>query len=254
MVRLRLRPPQPQRLPAPWTCERARPNVGRVTRTSLPCRIVLATKNRGKLRELGALLDEPRIELVSLADVAPPDFDVEETGTTFEENARLKAEAVARLTGLPALADDSGLEVDALGGRPGVYSKRYAGENVTDAENNARLLEELDGVAEPQRTARFVCVLALAEPSAKGHDEPAPSAVETRLLVRGTCEGHIAAAARGAAGFGYDPLFVPEGLSGRTLGEATAAEKNGLSHRGEAIRALAPALSRWLEARMLLRP
>jgi XTP/dITP diphosphohydrolase len=224
-----------------------------VTQISLPCRIVLATKNRGKLRELGALLDEPRVQLVSLADVAPPDFDVDETGSTFEENARLKAEAVATLTGLPALADDSGLEVDALGGRPGVYSKRYAGEDATDAENNARLLEELGAVDEAQRTARFVCVLALAEPTAKGRGEPARSAAETHLLVRGTCEGHIAPAPRGTAGFGYDPLFIPEALQGRTLGEASAAEKNGLSHRAHAIRALAPALSRWLEARALPR-
>jgi XTP/dITP diphosphohydrolase len=220
-----------------------------VTQISNSCRIVLATKNRGKLRELSALLDEPRIELISLADVAPPDFDVDETGATFEENARLKAEAVARLTGLPALADDSGLEVDALGGRPGVHSKRYSGENATDARNNARLLEELREVVEHERTARFVCVLALAEPSLQGHDAPRASAAETRLLVRGTCEGHIALETRGTAGFGYDPLFVPDELGGRTLGEASAAEKNGLSHRGQAIRALGPELQRWLAVR-----
>jgi XTP/dITP diphosphohydrolase len=225
-----------------------------VTQFILPCRIVLATKNRGKVRELGALLDEPRIELVSLADVAPPDFDVEETGSTFEDNARLKAEAAAELTGLPALADDSGLEVDALGGRPGVYSKRYAGEHATDASNNARLLEELHDVSELERTARFVCVLALAEPSAvdsndAGPHEPGSRGAWTRLVVRGSCEGIIAPRARGTAGFGYDPLFLPAELCGRTLGEASSAEKNALSHRGHAIRALRPELARWLVAR-----
>ncbi len=215
--------------------------------SALPCRVVLATKNRGKVRELIALLDEPRIELVSLADVLPPDFDVEETGTTFEANARLKAEAVAKLAGLPALADDSGLEVDALGGRPGVYSKRYAGPHATDADNNARLLEELSGVSADARTARFVCVLALAEPVAPGSHEPGSS--HTQLIVRGACEGRIAEAARGTSGFGYDPLFVPDELEGRTLGEATPAEKNGLSHRGHALRALRPELVRWLGSR-----
>jgi XTP/dITP diphosphohydrolase len=201
-------------------------------------RVVLATRNLGKVRELASLLDEPRIELVSLGDVAPPDFDVEETGASFEDNARLKAEAIAKLSGLPALADDSGLEVDALDGRPGVRSKRYAGERASDAENNAHLLHELSGVPAAERSARFVCVLVLAEPVSDG--------ARTRIEVRGTCEGIVSDAPRGSSGFGYDPLFIPNALSGRTLGEVSAEEKNALSHRAAAARALAHDLAAWL--------
>ncbi len=211
-------------------------------------RIVLATKNRGKVRELEALLQEPRIALVSLDEVAPPDFDVAETGDTFEENARLKAEAVAKLTGLPALADDSGLVVDALGGRPGVYSKRFAGETATDQDNNARLLEELQGVPDAARAARFVCVLVLAEPSSA--EESESSGVARPLLVaRGVCEGRIARVARGSHGFGYDPLFLVDALPGRTLAEALPSEKNAVSHRARAARVLAARLTEWLATR-----
>lgn len=201
-------------------------------------RVVLASRNRGKVRELASLLDEPRIELVSLDDVAPADFDVEETGSTFEDNARLKAEAVAKLSGLPALADDSGLEVDALGGRPGVLSKRYASEHASDAENNAHLLHELAGVVAERRSARFVCVLVLVEP--RGSD------ASTRIEVRGTCEGTVSDAARGSSGFGYDPLFIPNALDGRTFGEVSAEEKNALSHRAAAAHLLARELDDWL--------
>jgi XTP/dITP diphosphohydrolase len=202
----------------------------------------LATRNKGKVRELAAMLDEPRIELVSLDEVAPADFDVEETGSTFEENARLKAEAAARVTGLPALSDDSGLEVDALGGRPSVRSKRYAGDEASDADNNARLLEELATVPSDERSARFVCVLALAEPIESG-------ACRTTLLVRGVCEGRVSSAPRGAGGFGYDPLFIPKALDGRTFGETSAHEKNALSHRARAAEALKRELAAWLGAR-----
>ncbi|NLE86180.1 MAG: RdgB/HAM1 family non-canonical purine NTP pyrophosphatase [Myxococcales bacterium] len=200
-------------------------------------KIVLATQNRGKLRELSVLLDDPSLELVTLDDVGLGGLEVEETGDTFEANARLKAEAVAQRAGLPALADDSGLEVDALGGRPGVLSKRYAGHDATDADNNARLLAELAQTALDARTARFRCVMALAVPQG--------GAARTVLVADGSCEGHIAPAARGDGGFGYDPLFVPSGWGQRTLGEASPAEKNELSHRAEAVRALRPQLRAW---------
>lgn len=200
-------------------------------------KIVLATQNRGKLRELSVLLDDPSLELVTLDDVGLGGLEVEETGDTFEANARLKAEAVAQRAGLPALADDSGLEVDALGGRPGVLSKRYAGHDATDADNNARLLAELAQTALDARTARFRCVMALAVPQG--------GAARTVLAADGSCEGHIAPAARGDGGFGYDPLFVPSGWGQRTLGEASPAEKNELSHRAEAVRALRPQLRAW---------
>lgn len=215
-------------------------------------RIVLASHNRGKLRELTALLVEPRIELSTLDELKLAELAIEETGETFEENARLKAEEVARLTGYPALADDSGLVVDALSGRPGVRSKRYASENATDAENNAHLLRELAGVPPAQRTARFCAVLALAVPI-----EGAPSGsgvrdVRTVIVAEGALEGHIAEAPRGDNGFGYDPLFVPAGWGERTLGEASSEEKNALSHRSEAAAALAPKLARWLEEQVAL--
>ncbi len=200
-------------------------------------KIVLASQNRGKLRELAALLDDPTLELLTLDDVGLGGMEIEETGDTFEANARLKAEAVAQRAGLPALADDSGLEVDALGGRPGVFSKRYAGHDATDADNNARLLAALAQTALDARTARFRCVMALAVPHAR----------EARcvLVAAGSCEGHIAPTARGDEGFGYDPVFVPSGWGQRTLGEASAAEKNALSHRAEAVRALRPQLLTW---------
>lgn len=203
-------------------------------------RIVLASQNRGKLRELAALLDDPTLELSTLDEVGLGDLEVDETGDTFEANARLKAEAVARRAGLPALADDSGLEVDALGGRPGVYSKRFGGPGATDADNNARLLRELAGVSLAARTARFRCVMALAVP---GQGESGEA--RTVLVAAGACEGHIAEECRGEGGFGYDPLFIPVGWGQRTLGEAAPAEKNELSHRAQAIRALRPELLAW---------
>lgn len=204
-----------------------------------PLRVVLASKNRGKLRELVELLAEPRIRLVTLDELGHGDLDVAETGDTFEANARLKAEAVARHTGCVALADDSGLEVDALGGRPGVFSRRYAGPTATDEQNNARLLDELRGVEPARRGARFRCVLALAVPSAEGP--------RTVLTAEGACEGHVGSDVRGDAGFGYDPVFVPLGWKERTLGQATRAEKNALSHRARAVDELRPRLAGWLD-------
>lgn len=201
--------------------------------------IVLGTTNEGKVRELRLLLSDPRIELVSLAGRVPPDFSVEETGSTFEENAWLKALAVTAATGLPALAEDSGLEVDALGGAPGVYSARFAGEAATDAENNVLLLERLRSVGEAERTARFVSVLALAVPGERG--------AERRFSARGELPGRITQGLRGEGGFGYDPLFAPVGFAGRTTAQLSLDDKNRISHRGQAARTLLPLLSAWLD-------
>jgi XTP/dITP diphosphohydrolase len=192
-------------------------------------RVVLASGNAGKLRELAALLAPLHLELVpqdSLGIGAVP-----ETGATFLDNALLKARHAARAARLPALADDSGLEVDALGGGPGVLSARYAGEGADDAANLALLLAELADVAEPRRTARYQCVLVLV----RAGDDPAP------LIARGTWEGRIALAPRGSGGFGYDPAFVPAGGQ-LTAAELPAQEKNAVSHRGRAARALVAAL------------
>jgi XTP/dITP diphosphohydrolase len=155
-----------------------------------------------------------------------------EDGLTFETNARIKARFAARATGLPALADDSGLEVDALGGRPGVHTRRYAGQDATDEDNNALLLRELDGAPPDARGARYVCVLAFAVPDAAA---PGRLRLETR---RGTSRGRIALEPRGGGGFGYDPLFEParERVGGRTFGQYAAAEKDAISHRGRAAR------------------
>lgn len=200
-------------------------------------KIVLASKNEGKVRELAALLAE--IDLVSMREYLPARFDVDETGETFSDNAWLKASAVCRATGLPALADDSGLEVDALGGRPGVHSARYAGIGATDEQNNARLLEELKSVPAQQRTARFVCVLVLAT--------LVDGKVRRVAESRGIIEGRVLSAPRGSGGFGYDPLFEPSELPGRTTAEISPAEKNGMSHRGQAARALVVPLRSWLQ-------
>ena len=174
---------------------------------------------------------------MSLDDLGVQGEPVED-GLTFETNARIKARFAARATGLPALADDSGLEVDALGGAPGVRTRRYAGPEATDAENNAKLRRELDGVPAEARSARYVCVLALAIP-----DASAPGGV--RLITRrGTSRGRIALEPRGSAGFGYDPLFEParERPGGRTFGQYEPAEKDAISHRGRAARRMAPVL------------
>lgn len=200
-------------------------------------RVVLASTNAGKVRELGELFSACGIELVSMKGLVPDGFCVDETGDTFESNAWLKAEQVCAVTGLPALADDSGLEVDALGGRPGVHSARYAGVNASDQENNELLLRELKGVPDEERTARFVCVLCFCEPSSVG----ARRVFETR----GTLEGRVNHAARGEGGFGYDPLFLAAGLAGKTTAEITAAEKNRLSHRGVAAKLMARHLAGW---------
>jgi XTP/dITP diphosphohydrolase len=206
-----------------------------------PSRLLVATRSRHKLRELGELLSLPDgVELLS-----PDDLGIEgepdETGTTFETNARIKARWYAVRSGLATLADDSGLEVDALGGRPGVYTRRYAGPDATDADNNLKLLRELSGVPVAERGARYVCVLALAMP---GPGAAGPRGGLRLLTRRGTCRGRIASGLRGDGGFGYDPLFEPEQEppGGRTLGEWSAAEKHAISHRSRAARRMAPVL------------
>lgn len=186
--------------------------------------IVLATRNAGKIREFAALMAEMGLEVKGLDDF-PEVPEVEETGTTFEDNALLKARAVAKATGLVAVADDSGIAVDALGGAPGVYSARYAGPHGDVEANNAKLLAALKGVPDERRTARFVCVVAAARPDGR------------EILARGEWEGRIGHGYQGASGFGYDPLFFDPEL-GRTAAEMSREEKNARSHRGRALRAL----------------
>jgi XTP/dITP diphosphohydrolase len=201
-------------------------------------RLVVASHSAHKLRELRELLAPARAELVSLADAGVVDEAVED-GSTFEANAAKKARFAARATGLPALADDSGLEVDALGGGPGVRTRRYAGPDATDADNNAKLLRELRGRPPAERGARYVCVLALALPEAAGDRGGLPLRV-----TRGTCRGRIATEPRGDGGFGYDPIFEPadEPPGGRTVGLSAAAEKHAISHRARAARRMAVVL------------
>lgn len=186
-------------------------------------RVVVATANPDKAAEIGDALADAAMELVARPSDVP---EVEESGATLEANARLKAEALSVATGLPALADDTGLEVDSLGGAPGVWSARYAGEQATYADNVEKLLFEMAAAKRNARTARFRTVLVLTWPDGR------------ELVVDGVVEGVIAEAARGAEGFGYDPVFVPAGGGGRTFAEMDRAEKSRLSHRGRALRAL----------------
>jgi XTP/dITP diphosphohydrolase len=204
--------------------------AGRLRTTPLPARLVLASANAGKQREFAALLAPLGIELILQSQLGIA--SIEETGRTFEDNAVLKARHAAHASALPALADDSGLEVDALGGRPGVLSARYAGVDATDERNNALLLRELARFPLSGRTARYRCVLALVRTAADAQP----------LLARGSWEGHIALAPAGAGGFGYDPLFVPEGFRS-TAAQLPAEDKNRLSHRGIALRSLVAMLS-----------
>ena len=193
-------------------------------------KLVLASKNRHKLIEMQTILGELGLEVVLESEVGI-DVDVEETGTTFEENALLKAKAVMEASGMAAIADDSGLEVDALNGAPGVYSARYGNKN-SDAERTAFLLENMRDVPAEQRTARFVSAIACALPDGRV------------VAARGTCEGTILFETRGDNGFGYDPVFyVPE--LGMTFAEADGAQKNAISHRGNALKKFVQA---WKEA------
>lgn len=186
--------------------------------------IVVATGNAHKLVEIEAILGAamPGVRFVSIKQLG--DFeDPEETGTTFAENALIKARAAVAETGFAAVADDSGLVVDALNGGPGVYSARYAGVHGDDAANNAKLLRNLADVPAPERTARFMSVVALVRPDG------------TELTGTGACEGTIGFEGRGSNGFGYDPLFLPEDTPGKTMAELTPEEKNAISHRYHAL-------------------
>lgn len=186
--------------------------------------IIIATHNRGKIAEFKQLLSDLPITIYSLHDF--PELDeVDETGTTFHENAQLKAETIANILGKPVMADDSGLVVPMLNGEPGVYSARYASNHATDEENIAKLLHKLIDVEKEDRTAYFVCVLAFAIPN------------ESTVFHEGKCYGTIAKEPSGTAGFGYDPVFIPNGHD-VTFGELDAAAKNKLSHRYHALLAM----------------
>ncbi|MGB9919779.1 MAG: XTP/dITP diphosphatase [Moorellales bacterium] len=200
--------------------------------------LVIATGNSGKLREFAFLLEGLPARLLSLRDFPGLTLPPEE-GHTYAENALIKARAVARATGRLTLADDSGLEVEALGGQPGVRSARFAGDKATDAENNRKLLRLLEGVPWERRRARFRCLLAVVNPA--GDRGSAGEAGFEEILVEGTCEGFIQFAPRGENGFGYDPLFyVPE--YDRTLAELPEEIKNRVSHRGRAVAKAIPIL------------
>jgi len=202
--------------------------------------LCLASQNRGKLVELRALLGDLPIDLVSLEAALPGRPQAIEDGVTFLDNARIKARAACAATMMVTLAEDAGLEVDALGGRPGVRSARYAGDGATDAENNAALLKALEEVEDDQRTARFRCVMVLIDPWSEGD--------QREVVAEGTCEGTVARQPRGGGGFGYDPLFVVTGF-GRTMAELGEEEKNRHSHRAKAAAALRPALEDLLARR-----
>jgi len=204
---------------------------------SEPLMLVIATRNAGKSAEIKDLLKDFPIEVRDLNDFGPIPEPAED-GKTFEENAYKKASFTAKVLGIPALADDSGLEVEALDGRPGVHSARFAGPNATDEENNAKLLEELKGAS--NRKARFTCVISIAVPAGFA------------LTYEGTCEGIILEEPRGSGGFGYDPLFFYP-PAGKTFAEMTREEKSRVSHRGKALRELRAEFDKvivWLRQRL----
>lgn len=199
---------------------------------SSPFKIVIASKNLGKIAEFKRILGEVGISIIT--DIEFPDVD--ESGSTFEENALLKAHAISRYTNLPVLADDSGLAVDYLDGAPGIFSARWSGVHGDDGANIKRLLEDLNGVALENRGAKFIAVLALVRPDGE------------ELLVRGELRGKIRNQPVGVNGFGYDPIFEPEN-SNRTLGEMSAAEKDAISHRSKALTELTPRIRPFLSRR-----
>ncbi|NDA39335.1 MAG: XTP/dITP diphosphatase [Actinobacteria bacterium] len=194
--------------------------------------LVIATRNKGKIAEIARILSfDSSIQIRSVSEFKLA--DIEETGATFEENAALKALTVARATGFAALADDSGLEVDALNGAPGIFSARFAGSHGDDQANNEKLLAELASVAPNKRTARFVAVIAVAKPDG------------STIMARGELLGEIALSLRGENGFGYDPLFLPQG-SAKTLGEFEPGRKDEISHRAKALAEIAPRIPLFL--------
>jgi XTP/dITP diphosphohydrolase len=188
-------------------------------------RIVAATKNKHKIEEIQAIIREFGMETISRDEAGVPDIEVEEDGRTFEENSEKKARAIMELCGQITIADDSGLMVDALDGAPGVISARFAGEDGNDRKNNEKLLSLLADVPPEKRTARFVSVITMVYPDGR------------KIMARGECEGHIIYEPKGSNGFGYDPLFVPNGFD-RTFAELSGAEKNQISHRAVALQNL----------------
>lgn len=185
-------------------------------------KIVAATGNKHKIEEIESITRKFGMNVITKAEAGVGDLEVEETGTTFEENSLIKAEAIMKATGMPAIADDSGLEADALNGAPGVYSARFSGEGATDESNNARLLKLMENIPDDERSARFVSVVTLCFPDG------------TVVAARGECPGTLRRSPRGDGGFGYDPLFVPVGYD-KTYAEISAEEKNIISHRAKAL-------------------
>lgn len=185
-------------------------------------KIIIASRNQGKIEEISNVLSKYGIEAVSRDEYGVPKFEIEETGTTLEENSLLKAETIMRLVNMPVIADDSGLEVDALNGAPGVFSARYAGEDCTMQDNRDKMLSELRDVPDEERTARFAAVITLLYPDGE------------KLVARGECEGKIVTEERGDEGFGYDPIFMPLGYD-ITFAEMSQDTKNAISHRGKAL-------------------
>lgn len=185
-------------------------------------KIVAATGNKHKIEEIESITKRFGMNVITKAEAGVGDLEVEETGTTFEENSLIKAEAIMKATGLPAIADDSGLEADALDGAPGVYSARFSGEGATDESNNAKLLKLMENVPDDKRSARFVSVVTLCFPDG------------TVVAARGECPGTLIRSPQGDGGFGYDPLFVPVGYD-KTYAEISAEEKNIISHRAKAL-------------------
>ncbi len=190
-------------------------------------KIIAATKNKNKIKEFAEILKG--FEIISQEE-AGVDIDVEETGTTFEENSLLKAMAIYKATGIPAIADDSGLEVDALNGEPGIYSARYGGEGLDDKGRVQLLLKNMQNVPDEKRTARFVCAITYVD-------------ADGTITAKGTCEGRITHAPAGENGFGYDPVFFAQEF-GKTTAEISAEEKNSISHRGKALRLFAEKIKR----------
>ena len=187
--------------------------------------IVSATGNRHKIIEIESITKLFGMKVIAKGETAAAALEVEETGTTFEENSKIKAEEIMKVTGMPAIADDSGLMVEALGGAPGVYSARFAGEHATDEENNEKLMSLMEGIPDGRRQAKFVSVITLMYPDGR------------ILTARGECPGTIGRVPEGTNGFGYDPLFLPEGYS-VTYAQLTAEEKNRISHRAKALEIL----------------
>lgn len=195
-------------------------------------KFIIATNNPKKLKELERILNPLGINAVSAKDEGVSLDDVEETGTTFAENAFIKANSAFKRTGLASVADDSGLCVDALNGRPGIYSARYAGENATDCDKNTKLLTELKDVSEMERTAHFTCAICCILPNGE------------KIEVEGICEGSIAFEPHGNGGFGYDPIFI---YGDKSYAELSPEEKDGVSHRGKALRKLKAELEKYLD-------